>query len=93
MNDSWGVILKKQTDASTDIVHGVKFVRPLHLLSYHVTMSTFILGDMYLDPDVITITIADDCADVYLRAYPRRRTFASKLYCVFFLFKCSYKFF
>lgn len=32
----------------------------------HVTMSTFILGDMYLDPDVITITIADDCADVYL---------------------------
>lgn len=62
MNDSWGVILKKQTDASTDIVHGVKFVRPLH----HVTMSTFILGDMYLDPDVITITKADDCADVYL---------------------------
>lgn len=89
MNDSWGVILKKQTDASTDIVHGVKFVRPLHLSSlYHVTMSTFILGDMYLDPDVITITIADDCADVYL---PKRRTFASKLYCVFFLF--SYKFF
>lgn len=83
MNDSWGVILKKQTDASTDIVHGVKFVRPLHLSSYHVTMSTFILGDMYLDPDVITITIADDCADVYL---PKRRTFASKLYCVFFLF-------
>lgn len=88
VNDSWGVILKKQTDASTDIVHGVKFVRPLHLSSYHVTMSTFILGDMYLDPDVITITIADDCADVYL---PKRRTFASKLYCVFFLF--SYKFF
>lgn len=54
MNDSWGVILKKQTDASTDIVHGVKFVRPLHLSTYHVTMSTFILGDMYLDPDVTT---------------------------------------
>lgn len=66
VNDSWGVILKKQTDASTDIVHGVKFVRPLHLSTYHVTMSTFILGDMYLDPDVITITKADDCADVYL---------------------------